>query len=203
MAETEKLTAANRRTLAESGFTMIEMLVSIMILSVIMAAVFSFLWGASRYWQSGQDTADVTENARMGLNRMTRELKQSSQVTGATSSQISFNVDFGSGAESVTYGFTPGTDGPGYVWRTSNSGPQVVQINEVSNAQFVYYGNDYRCDSDGNGVVTWTELQACGTGPESKISRVDIVLTMQAGNEPEQTFVGQAWLRNRNTVGGA
>src|SRR3990170_5042492 len=67
----------------EHGFTLVEMLVSISILTVIMAGMFSFLWGASTHWTTAQNSAEVTENARLGLNRMTRELKQASYITSA------------------------------------------------------------------------------------------------------------------------
>lgn len=196
-AETEK-----QRPGSEQGFTLVEMLVSISIMTVVMSAIFTFLWGASSYWQSGQSTADVTENARLGLNRMTRELMQGSVLTTASANQVVFNVDFGSGNETVTYGFEPGTGGEsGYISRSSSSGSQpVALINEVEAVRFDYYGNDYRCDLDNNGVVFYTELQACATYPLTQISRVDILLTMRAGSAAKQTFVGQAWLRNRSTT---
>lgn len=186
------------------GFTVIEILVSIMILSVVMAAIFSFLWGASNYWKFGRDAADVTENARLGLNRMTRELKQSSLITDAGSStRVSFWVDLGasSGIETVTYGFTQGTGGnPGYVWRTIGAGSQIRLVENVTNVEFAFFGNDYHCDTNPvDGVVTYNpELLLCSADPASKIARVDVKLTMGTGAGSTQIFVGQAWLRNRS-----
>lgn len=183
------------------GFTLIELLISILILSVIMTAIFSFLWGVTRYWKSGQNAADVTENARLGLNRMTRELKQGSLVSFAGSNQVTFTVNFGMGNETVTYGFTSGSGGePGLVWRTSGTGPQVSLIENVDTVQFTYYGNDYRCDTVRDGLVKKEELDNCylyAADPEAGIARVDVELTMRAGSDPQQIFVGQAWLRNR------
>lgn len=190
----------------DQGFTLIEMLVSISILTVIMAGMFSFLWGASKHWSTAQNTAEVTENARLGLNRMTRELKQATKVTTAQTGSVpklSFNVNFGTGAESITYGFTPGDTGhPGSMWRSTSTDPgqQVTLVNDVQSMQFTYYGNDYKCDTDPDGIVFWSELQACSASPASKISRVDISLTLGTGSENGQTFVEQAWLRNRVTI---
>lgn len=183
----------------ENGFTLIEMLVSISILTVIMAGMFAFLFGASRHWNTGQNAADMTENARLGLNRMTREVKQASQVMTAQSDQVAFRVNFGTYNETVTYGFTPGTGGePGTIWRDTTASPgQVTLVNDVSSVQFIYYGSDYLCDSNKDGVIPFSELQACSGSPMLKITRVDIVLNMTAGGESTQTFVGQAWLRNR------
>ena len=184
----------------ERGFTLVEMLVSILIFAVIMAGMFTFLWGASSHWQAGKNSAEMTDNARTGLNRMTREIRQASIVTAAQADQLSFSVNFGSGAEVITYGFTPGLNGdPGLIWRTTTAAPgvQLTLVSDVQSMQFIYYGNDYKCDTDGNGIITWSELQACSTSPASKIARVDVSLAMRAGNESDQTFSDQAWLRNR------
>ncbi len=186
-----------------AGFTMIEILVTLLILSVIMAAMFTFLWAMSGYWKKGQNTADMTENARLGLNRMTRELMQAAQVTVAQAGQVSFEVNFNDGAgwQTVTYGFTAGNQGaPGTVWRTSSADMrQVTLINDVSNAAFSYFGNDYKCDADNDGIVTLADINrgSCG-GNLDKVGRVDISLTMAAGSQ-SQTIADQAWIRNRPT----
>lgn len=191
----------------DQGFTLIEMLVSISILTVIMAAMFSFLWGASKHWSTAQNAAEVTENARLGLNRMTRELKQATEVSIAETHRLSFKVNFGTGEETITYGFTLGDTGhPGSIWRSTSTAPgqQVTLVNDVQNdgliPLFTYYGNDYKCDTDPDGIVFWSELQACSASPASKIARVDISLTLATGSENGQTFVEQAWLRNRVTT---
>jgi prepilin-type N-terminal cleavage/methylation domain-containing protein len=187
----------------QQGFSMIEILVSISILSVIMAAMLTFLWGASSHWDTGKNLAEMTDNARIGLNRMTRELKQSSQVTEAQTTQVSFKVNFGTGEETITYGYTAGAPGQtGVVWRSTTAAPgqQVTLINDVQSMQLTYYGNDYKCDTQTvDGTVTWSELVACSSTPAAKIARVDFSLTLKSGKESSQTFVEQAWLRNRIT----
>lgn len=174
---------------------------SVLILSVLMAGAFLFLWGASSHWQTGQATADVNDNARLGLNRMTRELRQGTQVTAAQSNEVSFTVDFGAGdgVETVTYSFEPGVGGePGKVFRsTSVGGGEVALMDNVESVGFTYYGNDYRCDDNADGEITYTELQDCSATPLAKIARVDIELTMKASGGTSQVFFGQAWLRNR------
>jgi prepilin-type N-terminal cleavage/methylation domain-containing protein len=188
----------------QRGFTLVEILVSIAILTVIMAGMFTFLWGTSKHWTTGRNLAEETDNARIGLNRMTRELKQSSQVTSAQSDQVSFRTNFGSGDETITYGFTPGEGGePGKIWRSSSLSPdqRVVIINGVESYSFTFFGNDYKCDTqEPIGIITWGELQDCSTSPAAKIARVDISITLRSGNGAGETFVEQAWLRNRTTT---
>lgn len=185
----------------EGGFTLIELLVSVLILSVLMAGAFLFLWGASSHWQTGQATADVNDNARLGLNRMTRELRQGTQVTAAQTNELSFTVDFGAGegVETVTYSFEPGAGGEtGTVLRsTSAISGEAVLMDNVESVEFTYYGNDYRCDDDADGEISYAEVQDCSATPLAKIARVDIELTMKATGGTSQVFFGQAWLRNR------
>lgn len=190
----------NREAFGQHGFTMVEVLVAMAILAVIMAGMLSFLFGTSRNWQSSQDTAEAVDNARIGLNRMTREIRQSTNVTSAASDSVTFVSDFGSGAETITYKFVPGAGSElGQVWRESSAAASdSVLVDKVDNANFDYYGSDYRCDTSGEGVVSYSELQACSSTPESLIARVDITLHIDSGDS-SRMFVGQAWLRNRAT----
>lgn len=181
----------------QNGFTMIEMLVSMAILTVIMTGMLSFLFGTSRNWQSTQDTANAVDNARIGLNRMTREIRQASRVTAADSASVTFVANFGSGEETITYRFEPGEGAePGTVWRESTvAATDSVLIDGVSQVTFTYYGRDYHCDGDGDGTITYAELSSCSASPTSKIARVDINLQLLGGDDVRE-FVGQAWLRN-------
>lgn len=185
----------------EQGFTMIEMLVSIVVLTVIMAGMFAFLWGASKHWQTAQGAADVNENARLGLNRMTRELRQGSVITAAATDEVSFDVNFGTADETITYGFTAGEGGAaGSVWRETSLDPgqRLTLMDNVEDIVFEYFGNDYRCDAPPkDGKVTYQEIQDCDIGSLASIARVDLTLTMRAGTDPSRVFLGQAWLRNR------
>ncbi|RJQ42840.1 MAG: prepilin-type N-terminal cleavage/methylation domain-containing protein [Gaiellales bacterium] len=181
----------------DPGFTMVEVLVAMAILTVIMAGMLSFLFGTSRNWQSSQDTAEAIDNARIGLNRMTRELKQSSGIITAQPDTVTFEADFGSGTETITYRFEPGEGSePGKIWRESSvADGDSILVGQVESVQFDYYGSDYRCDTNGDGVVTLAELNNCGGSAESKIARVDITLHLSAGDDVRE-FVGQAWCRN-------
>jgi prepilin-type N-terminal cleavage/methylation domain-containing protein len=182
----------------QGGFTMIEVLVAMGILTVIMAGMLTFLLGMSRNWQSNQDAVDALDNARIGLNRMTRELRQSTNVTAATAESVTFMVDFGDGTETITLRYQEG-DGtePGQVWRESSAAAgDSILIDRVDDALFEFYGSDYRCDSSGDGIVTYAELQSCDASPEALVARVDITLYLDSGDSIRE-FVGQAWLRNR------
>lgn len=179
------------------GFTIFEILVSLLILSVVMTAMLTFLLGMSRNWQASKDIVDATDNARLGLNRMTRELRQGSKVNVASYDNIQFVVDFGNGEETVSYWYEYGEDGTGQVLRSSSAGEgEAVLMDGVSSLSFSYYGSDYRCDTDSDGVVTFDELLGCSDTPNFKIARVDIDLRVNSGDIIHE-FTNQTWLRNR------
>lgn len=177
---------------------MVEMLVAMAILSVVTLAMLTFLFGTSRNWQSGQESAEALDNARIGLNRMTRELRQSSNVTGASADSVTFVVDFGDGEETITYSYVAGSgEEPGVIWRESSAAASdSILVETVNDATFEYFGSDYRCDINNDGLVTFAELQDCDASPEAMIARVDISLFLDAGDSVRE-FIGQAWLRNR------
>ncbi len=59
----------------ESGFTLAEMLVTIMMMITVMFALYSIFDMGLRVFSFGSDKLDVTENARVGMERMSRELR--------------------------------------------------------------------------------------------------------------------------------
>ena len=189
--------AEGRFASRQAGFTLIEIMVTLSIFVVVMTGIFSFLWGVTHDWRTGKQAADVTQNARLGLNRMSRELMQASQVTVANPTNVSFAVNFGDGWQTITYAYQPASDGgPGTIWRSSTVAPgQVTLINGVDHVQFSYYGNDFRCDANGDGVVDYSEILGCG-GSLAMIARVDIQLSLSSGDSAPQSFSQQAWLRN-------
>lgn len=76
-----------RLFLEESGFTLAEMLVAIMLMFTVMFALYSIFDMGLRVFSFGNDKLDVTGNARTGSERMTREVRAaypSDKVNGKT-----------------------------------------------------------------------------------------------------------------------
>lgn len=59
----------------ESGFTLPEMLVTIMLMLVVMSALYSIFDMSIRVFSFGNDKTEAVENARLGLERMEREIR--------------------------------------------------------------------------------------------------------------------------------
>lgn len=65
----------------QSGFTLVELLVAMMLLTLVMGSVLFTLLSAQRSAQSSLRDHDITEESRLALNRMSRELRQSVSIT--------------------------------------------------------------------------------------------------------------------------
>jgi prepilin-type N-terminal cleavage/methylation domain-containing protein len=69
----------------EGGFTFPEMLVTTMIMLVVMFALYSIFDMSLRIYAIGNDKVEATQNARLGLERMEREIRAAYQVNGRDS----------------------------------------------------------------------------------------------------------------------
>jgi prepilin-type N-terminal cleavage/methylation domain-containing protein len=59
----------------ERGFTLVEMTVTIMIMIVVLFALYSIFDMSMRVFSFGNDKVEATENARLGLEKMEREIR--------------------------------------------------------------------------------------------------------------------------------
>src|SRR5215204_5148689 len=60
----------------EAGFTLAEMLVTTIIMIVVLFALYSIFDMSLRVFSVGNDKAEAMENARLGLEKMEREIRQ-------------------------------------------------------------------------------------------------------------------------------
>lgn len=69
----------------ECGFTLPEMLISMMIMLIVMFALYSIFDMSLRVFSFGNDKTEAAENARIGLERIERELRAAYPTSRATS----------------------------------------------------------------------------------------------------------------------
>jgi len=70
----------DKKTIAEKldckrGFTLLEVLLAVTIFSLVLAALFTFYWGALQGWARGTAAMDLQQNARIAIYEITRELR--------------------------------------------------------------------------------------------------------------------------------
>lgn len=64
-----------RRVYEENGFTLVEMMVTILIMTMVMFALYSIFDMSIRVFSFGNDKVEAAENARLGLEKMDREIR--------------------------------------------------------------------------------------------------------------------------------
>ena len=91
-ARRERVTAASR---SESGFTLVELLVSMSLLTVVIGGLLGLAESVLPVAARDQERAHVLNQAQSGMDRMTRELRQATRVvwTSPTTDAIWVEVD--------------------------------------------------------------------------------------------------------------
>lgn len=119
----------------ESGFTLIELMLTASILSIVLLAIFALLDVSARIAPQDQERGQAMRDAEVGLYRMTRELRQAHQVVSGDADTMTVRVlSPGSTSEvTVTYDCGPAADGTARCTRTAGGGPAEVVIDRVIN----------------------------------------------------------------------
>lgn len=82
---------------SQSGFTLIETMVSVALFVIIILMSTSVYSAMQVSYRSGADRAETTQNARVAIDRMSRELRQAMGVAG------SFNLTKASATSSIQF----------------------------------------------------------------------------------------------------
>lgn len=212
---------SHRPIARDDGFTMVEMLVSMALFAVLGTVLLGFALGSARVADGVQSATDVTEEARLATERMTRELRQAEGLSGAVVDAgrvvaITIEVDFdGNGTidttavdpEVLTYRWLEADE---RLTLTANSdltrpvlagGVERVDI-RLRSSQWIYDGADL---SEPDGTTTWQELDASSIGngngqPDAAelpfIDLVSVELVVRDG-DTSRRFTVQADMRNR------
>ena len=100
----------NRILRDESGFTLIEMVVTMMIMILVLFALYSIFDMSIRVFSLGNDKIEATENARLGLETIEREIRAAYPVDRITDKDhVFFTPGFSAsparpGAQTITFG---------------------------------------------------------------------------------------------------
>jgi len=212
----------------DSGSTLIEIMVALALFGLLGSALLSFVLSTQKVTENTRQMTSVNEEARLAMERLTRELRQASAVrevhlpaSATDSTAITFWTDFdGNGTEDLnaadpevlTYRWQPTT---GELTLTANDASGTAVTRPVLAANVTAFTLslrsslwEYDRSSPKDGVTDWTELDANGApvgnqngvldAPE--LDHLDAVgVSMTVLDGPfAQTYQTQVDLRNRN-----
>lgn len=171
-----------RVTRGEGGFTLVELLVASTLFLLIASLMFTIVGVGARTMKNAKLYNDLNEEARVVINRMSRELREAKHITAVTNpggtgfsatsnSSFTFEVDFNgvngieptaADPERLTYQYNYAArklelvvDGVEYPVLAANV--TAFKLEYTSSAAYKY-------DSNQDGTTTWMELDADATG---------------------------------------
>jgi prepilin-type N-terminal cleavage/methylation domain-containing protein len=207
----------------DRGVSLVEVLVAMGLFGILGTLLLGLALSTSRTSEDTQSLTRLNEESRLAMERMTRELRQASEVVAAqfappaATTALTFWTDFdGDGAvdttaadpEVLTYRWNPASD---RLTLTANdaAGTSItrpVLAANVSSFELELRSSSWEYDADGDGTTTWQELDAAafpgtvaGTPDAQELQLVDsVALSMTVlDGERAQTYRTQVDLRNQ------
>ena len=164
----------------QKGMTIIELMVTMAILSVIILGLVVFFSGGVRAWITGQYQLEAQRNARQAMESMVREIRHGEIIKkdGSTATSIIFNTPF-NGSPDIRYHLNTGT---GILYRNTTN----PIIDDVLSLSFTYL------DSTDN-VIPNSDLEF-----SNKVSKIHIELQVDVDGDsnPDITLNSDIDLRN-------
>jgi prepilin-type N-terminal cleavage/methylation domain-containing protein len=206
------------------GFTLTEVLITLLLMSLVSTAFYQVLFSGSEGAATATSVTRVSEEARAGLNRMTRDTRQALSLTSATDSGYSIQVDFNGDEAIAAVGVANAagdyeqlsfvvTGGNLYIEACGSASldcgnQKTILIEGVSQTgstpYFSYASNRLEYDCNNNGQATRTELESgsCyvtgGLAPSialSLLTDIDYSFTVTSDGK-SSNLLGHAEVRN-------
>lgn len=163
----------------QKGMTLIELMVTMAILSVIILGLVVFFSGGVRAWITGQYQLEAQRNARQAMESMVREIRHGKIVENtSTPTSIVFKTPF-NGSPDIRYHLNTGT---GILYRNTTN----PIIDDVLSLSFAYLDNT-------DNVVDFSDDDF-----SNKVSKIHIKLQVDVDRDsnPDITLNSDIDLRN-------
>lgn len=214
------LPASQRR-----GFSLAEVLTAITVFGLLSGALLTTVLGANASVRDTRQANNLNEEARLAINRITRELRQAERIVAVSApdgkTSLTFQAEFnnipgiqatGDDPEEITYIYQPpsGTQSGRIALQvtdaTGNPVAYPILAANVSAFALDYRSHRYQFDANGDGITSWQELDAnvAAGGNQNGVLDVELTsidsvvlqFTVLTGNR-RQTYRTQVSLRNR------
>lgn len=201
----------------QDGFTLIELLVVMGMLSLITVGFYQVMFSGARGADVTDDVVTISEEARLGLNRMVRDAREAEILVAASGTQYVIEGDYdrdGSIEPTPPPGGHPGEAerlafvfDPAARTITLNGEVLIEGVERIgSEPVFTYMSNNLRYDSDGDGVTAPAEINAPPIGnannlldlaaERSLVTSVVYTFAVRADDRLSE-FHAEAQMRNR------
>lgn len=156
----------------EKGFTLVELLVVSMMLSIVMVGFYQVMFQGVRGSETTRAVVRTSEEARLGLNRMIRDTREAQSIEKATATEYEVFINFDGDSvaaespnesgdyEDMVFTFTGNaiSAGPVGAQEILISGIRCVDNDCTTNPIFSYTSNSLEWDWDGDGITSEVEV---------------------------------------------
>jgi prepilin-type N-terminal cleavage/methylation domain-containing protein len=198
----------------DAGFTMTELIVAMGVFAVVSTSFYGVLFAVQRGSEDAREVAAVSEEARLGFNRMVRDTREGLELIAAAEQEFTVRVDFENddlGPQDLTFQKTG--DEIQLNNETLMAGIDCIR-NGGSCVQdvFRYTSNRLEFDWNGDGITTWQELDESSAPSHGVIGIgnndgdldvelpfvTDVMFALQVSNgDSDSELIASAQLRNR------
>ncbi len=211
---------------SEEGFTIAELLVAMLIFSLISTTFMMTMLNGNRGAETAQNVVQISEEARLGLNRMIRDTREADEIVEAAPDRfrvlVNFNNDTSGSPPTPLYeNPNPGGSYEDLIFEYNAAEEMILLNGEVllegvlpngTDPIFEFTSNVLEFDWNADGLVTWDEIDVASSPVHGVVGVGNNNATLDDGEWPflsgvrfslvlrsedrSQEFVGQAELRN-------
>ncbi|MQB01715.1 MAG: prepilin-type N-terminal cleavage/methylation domain-containing protein [Actinobacteria bacterium] len=179
----------NRLRTDESGMTLIEILVSLSLFAIVTVGFYQVLFSGTNGADTAQRVTRVSQEARLGFNRIVRDTREASSLTNPSSTSYNVKIDFNSDGvfenpnatgdyEDLTFTYDATEKEIRLNGETLMAGVEPVGTRPI----FDYASNLLEYDWNRNGIAEWQEIDAT---PAHGVSGIGNNNGLLDGNEPD------------------
>ncbi len=179
------------RLAQEGGFSLAELIVFIVVLSIFLVGLFAVMEGAFRGNAVSYNLSKVEDAAREAMSAMIRQIRVATHIYPdlSTNGVLRFRGDINGDGTQDEVGFKE-SDSGGYLQRMEN-GDWVDWVESVDSITFTYFGYD--------DDIQMVEISPGSPDWNLRVKRIEIVINCSASTlhmNITRTFQGEVALRN-------
>lgn len=163
----------SRSPRSETGFTLVELLVSLSILSMISVGIYTMLFSVVRSGDTSRDLVRQSEETRLGFNRMVRDTREASGILPCGSANFAtcyrVQIDFNNDGAITSPNASGDYEDMEYSYAeaehviTLNGETLMADVFPLAGQNiFQYLSNALQYDANANGITTSAELDSSG-----------------------------------------
>lgn len=197
----------------ERGLTLIELLVTFSLFAIVSVGFYSVMLSGVRGSDTARSVNNISQEARLGINRMLRDTREARAVTVANPTSFTVEVDFDGNGSMPTPASDPNSQGDYELLTYSfDANERAIRLNgellidgveATGHDVFSYGSNLLEHDGNGDGITTLAELETADQGGASLVSNKNLYISEIRFNfivedgARATAFNSQAQLRNR------